>query len=155
MTTGGIAPVASASTCPASNGQVHRFYVPGARAIGGRFVTLTSRPAWYADGGTLAAPTRIRGIAIPAGSDVFVDPDFGDIRVRFHAPVRVCSTELRASDEIVLRGRTIGFPGLRIPWWGVPIWLAFLPVMLVKARLAAREIRVWRDGAYAFSIDRA
>jgi hypothetical protein len=117
-------------------------------------VILTARPAWYADGGTLARATRIRGIAIPAGSELFVDCDFGHIRVRFHEPVRVRRTQLRAGDEIVLHGRTIGFPGLRLPWWAVPIVLALLPLLVVRARLWAREIQVWRGGAHVFSIGR-
>jgi hypothetical protein len=131
---------------------VHRFYVPGCRIVGGRFVTLTAPPAAYADGGTLAAPTVIRGVPIPAGSELFVDCDFDHIHVHLHEPIHVRGVPLLAGDRLEFLGRVLGFPGLRLPWWTLPIVLVALPFLVLQRRRAARDIRVLRDGKYSFVI---
>jgi hypothetical protein len=120
--------------------------------VGGRFVRLTAPPAPYADGGTLAAPTVIRGVPIPAGAELFVDCDFDHIHVRFHEPIRLRGVPLLAGDEILFHGRTIGFPGLRLPWWTLPLVLVALPFLILWRRRTTRDIWVMRDRKYVLAI---
>jgi hypothetical protein len=129
---------------------VHRFYVPGSRCIGGRFVWLVNAPGLYEDGGALAEPTAIRGVAIPAGAELFYDWDFGGIDVTLHAPLVIRGVALGA-------GVTLHFPSRRIllvrtPWWTVPIILVLLPVLIVLARRRSRDISVSRDRTRLFTI---
>ncbi len=114
----------------------------GSRCIGGRFVTLTREPLWHEDGGTLAEPALIRGVAIPAGSEIFVDRDFGDIEVRLHASLVVRDVALGAGDALRFPSRRVILKNVRGP--AVLLVLVLLPFLLVRARLAARRIEIVR-----------
>ena len=87
---------------------MRRFYVPGANPwFGGVWVQLRDGDD---DGGTLAAPTTIRDVAIPAGSRLAVDCDFAHLDVMLAAPTRVHGHVVPEGTKLHFLARILAIP---------------------------------------------
>jgi hypothetical protein len=117
-----------------------RAYLPGTRLVGGRFVRLrTDLPLDASDPwGTLADPTKIRGVFIPAGSRIACNIDSDDIEVVLAARTRVRGIDVPKGSTLEFPGRVTGFPGLRL----TPLLLLAMPVLWLRNRLQARNVTV-------------
>lgn len=105
--------------------RVVRVYVPGARRIGGTWVALRADLAHdtFERSGVLAEPARVRGVLLPEGTRIHVDPDFDDIGVELRSALRVRGVDLPAGTRLTFRGRVLGFAGLRLTLSVAVRWL--------------------------------
>ena len=92
-----------------------KIYVPGTRIIGGTRVRCEPGTVaeWPAVSGVIAEPLVVRKVRIPVGSKVAVDCDSDDVYVTLPDGMR-----------LRFAGRVLGFPGLKVPLWFLPFFLA-------------------------------
>ena len=84
--------------------------IPYAGVLGGRRVWVRADPVRDADGnsGTLAADVKIRGVRIPAGSELSVAPRSGDTSLRLLSSVTVRGVSLPGGSKLLFSGRPPG-----------------------------------------------
>jgi hypothetical protein len=121
--------------------------IPGGAFIGGRWVWLRADLPRddFERSGTLAASTRIRGVRIPAGSEIWVDIDWDDISVRLAAPTDLRGLRLPAGSTLKFPSRLFLFPIPDIK----PRVLLWLALLLLPFALAWTWWRVRRNPEFA------
>ena len=122
-------------------------YLPGAKWVGGRRARCVagSVSKVYGETGTLAQRVSYRGVTLPAGSRVSVELDFADVVVELGGVANVRGRELPTGARLRFFGRVLGFAGLRLtPWW-MPL---FLPSAWAAVRGRDGDVRVeeWPRG---------
>ncbi len=92
--------------------RMQRLYIPCAGPFGRKVALSSSCP----DGGTLAEAVVIRGVTIPAGSEVLVDCDFDDVNITLAVETPVRGHTLPAGTVVrVLPARPLDLSGTTYP----------------------------------------